>query len=163
MEDVLITGIQVNYYFVCKRKLWLFSHNLNMENKNEAVQIGSILHNYFYKRQKKEIELPGIKIDFINKNFKIINEIKKSKAIELSHIWQLKYYIYYLKKKGINVKGELNYPLLKKKKKVELSNEDEIELEKILENIKLIIKSNIPSIEKKFFCKKCSYYELCYI
>ncbi len=25
------TGTQINYYFVCKRKLWLFSHNMELK------------------------------------------------------------------------------------------------------------------------------------
>ena len=39
-ESLHFTGTQLNYYFVCKRKLWLFSHNLEMEQSYDAVLLG---------------------------------------------------------------------------------------------------------------------------
>ena len=41
--DDRITGVMVYYYFVCRRKLWYFCHDINMENENENVMIGRIL------------------------------------------------------------------------------------------------------------------------
>lgn len=38
-----ITGIMLYYYFVCKRKLWLFYNGISMEDENENVQIGKFL------------------------------------------------------------------------------------------------------------------------
>ncbi|MEM3192938.1 MAG: Dna2/Cas4 domain-containing protein, partial [Candidatus Parvarchaeota archaeon] len=34
------TGTQVNYYFVCKRKLWFFSHNIELESDSDLVLMG---------------------------------------------------------------------------------------------------------------------------
>ena len=34
-----ITGVMVYYYFVCKRKLWYFSNEIQMEGDNENVQL----------------------------------------------------------------------------------------------------------------------------
>ena len=31
MSEIRITGVYVQYYFVCKRKLWLFSKHIKME------------------------------------------------------------------------------------------------------------------------------------
>ena len=31
-KQLRITGTMVSYYFVCRRKLWLFSKGLNLEN-----------------------------------------------------------------------------------------------------------------------------------
>ena len=28
-----INGTQINYYFICKTKLWLFSHNIQLEDE----------------------------------------------------------------------------------------------------------------------------------
>ncbi|MEM3489504.1 MAG: Dna2/Cas4 domain-containing protein, partial [Nitrososphaerota archaeon] len=36
-EDMKFTGTQVNYYFVCKRKLWFFSHNIELESDSDLV------------------------------------------------------------------------------------------------------------------------------
>ncbi len=159
-----ITATQINYFFVCKRELWFFSHQINMEQNSELVELGKLLHEYSYKREDKEIQIGPIKIDFIGKDG-IIHEIKKTPSMEKAHLWQVKYYIYYLKKLGVeNIKGEIDYPKLKKRKEVILTSEDEKELEKILKRILEVINSEeIPSVINKPFCKKCSYYELCYV
>ncbi|MBW1650087.1 MAG: CRISPR-associated protein Cas4 [Deltaproteobacteria bacterium] len=111
-----ITGTQINYYFVCKRKLWLFSHNISMGHTSGLVEIGSIIHKNTYIR--KEMELDGIKIDFFEKNRGIINEVKKSKAVEQAHIWQLKYYLYHFNKLGIKVKGQIDYSLIRRREQI---------------------------------------------
>ena len=38
-----ITGMMIYYHFVCKRKLWYFCHEINMENENEDVMLGKLL------------------------------------------------------------------------------------------------------------------------
>lgn len=163
-QSLNISGVQVNYYFVCKRKLWLFSHNITMEHTSEHVEIGNIIHETSYARQKKEINFDGIKIDFYDKKSGIINEIKKSKAIDEAHKWQIRYYIYYFKNLGIDVKGQVDYPLLKRREQIELTEQDAEELAKVLEEIKQIkLSYKPPIIINKPFCKQCSYYDLCYI
>jgi CRISPR-associated exonuclease Cas4 len=49
------TGTQINYCFVCKRKLWLFSHALSMEQTSDAVSLGKLIHETSYARQKTGI------------------------------------------------------------------------------------------------------------
>ena len=163
-KNPAITATQINYFFVCHRELWLFSHQINMEHTSELVELGKLLHETSYKREKKEIQIGPIKIDFIGKDG-VIHEIKKTPSVEKAHAWQLKYYIFYLKKLGVqNIKGEIDYPKLKKRTEIELTIEDESELERILVEIKNIISSEVvPEVINKSICKKCSYYELCYI
>ncbi|MBC8525743.1 MAG: CRISPR-associated protein Cas4, partial [Candidatus Cloacimonetes bacterium] len=135
MSKIEIIATQINYYFVCKRELWLFSHQINMEHTSELVELGKLLHESSYKREKKEIQIGPIKIDFIGKDG-VIHEIKKTPSVEKAHAWQLKYYISYLKKLGVeNLRGEIDYPKLKKRTEIVLSKEDEIELEQILKDI----------------------------
>jgi len=135
-----------------------------MEHTSESVELGKLLHEQSYKREKKEIQIGPIKIDFIGKDG-VIHEIKKTPSVEKAHTWQLKYYIYYLKKLGVrNIKGEIDYPKLKKRTEIELTEEDENELEKIIKSIEEIISSEeVPEVINKSICKKCSYYELCYV
>lgn len=38
-----ITGVMIYYYFVCKRKLWYFCHEIRMEAENEDVILGKYL------------------------------------------------------------------------------------------------------------------------
>lgn len=160
-----ITGVMVYYYFVCQRKLWFFYNDLTMESNSDLVGIGKLIDETSYKREKKNIIIEeNINIDFL-KDWKIIHEVKKSRKMDKAATWQLKYYIWFLKEKGVAIeKGILDYPLLRKREDVFLTAEDERELKTILETIEEIVKSNLPpkNIDKPM-CKKCAYYELCYI
>ena len=159
-KSLIFTGTQVNYYFVCKRKLWMFSRQLNQEQTSDAVALGKLLHETSYARKRKEIEIGPIKIDFL-KGCEV-HEIKKSKKIEKAHEWQLLYYLWFLKQKGIEAKGMIDYPLLKQRVEVILTEEKEGEILKILDGIKAIIsRESPPEAIKVSYCKKCSYFELC--
>jgi len=164
MPDFKYTGTQINYYFVCKRKLWLFTKDIRFENENEYVQLGKLIDENTYKRNKKQIEIGKIKIDFID-NKGVIHEIKKSNKIEKAHIYQVKYYILTLKNMGVkNVTGEIDYPKLKKRETILLEAEDEKEFEKIFAGIEEILdQPKPPVIVKKTICKKCAYYEFCFV
>ena len=159
-----ITGVQVNYYFICKTKLWLFSHFASMEHTSDTVALGKLLHQGSYKREK-ELKLGRISLDFVKKRgIIVIHEVKKSRKLEKAHIYQLLYYLYYLKQKGIEAVGEINYPLLRKKEKIELKDEHEREIKEILSEIASIIRmKKPPKPKKKKYCIKCSYFELCWV
>ena len=160
-----ITGVMVYYYFVCKRKLWLFCNDLTMEFNSELVGIGKLIDETSYKREKKNIMIEeNINIDFL-KDWKVIHEVKKSRKMDIAATWQLKYYMWILKEKGVELeKGVLDYPLLRRREDIYLTLEDKKELVIILENIEDIVKSNLPPKNiNKPMCKKCAYYELCYI
>ncbi len=164
LKDMYITGTQVNYYFVCKTKLWLFSKNITFENESELVALGSLLHEFSYNNSKKEIILGSIGIDYIKKKNNIleIHEIKKSNKMEKADYYQLLYYLYYLKRLGIKSVGIINYPNSRKIIKVELTKDKEKEIKEILEDIKKIITGEFPKPIKKPYCKKCAYYEFCW-
>ena len=117
-------GVKINYYYICKRKLWLFSKGISFENYNERVLQGKIVHENSYKREKnKEIEIDGnIKLDIIDKNF--VREVKISSKMEKSDRMQLLYYLYYLKSIGINRKGKINYVKEKRVDEIELTDND---------------------------------------
>lgn len=160
-----ITGIMVYYYVVCQRKLWYFLHEIQMEADNFNVILGRLLEENTYTRDEKKIAIDGvINIDFFRTK-KILHEIKKSKVMEEASILQVQYYLYYLEKKGLTgMKGILDYPLLKQKVEVELTEMDRKNLEKILSGIEKIMNSSIPpDLEKKSICKKCAYFDLCFV
>ena len=70
--DDRITGVMVYYYFLCRRKLWYFCHDINMENENENVMIGRILDETSYKRDDKHVNIDNvINIDFIREHKEI--------------------------------------------------------------------------------------------
>lgn len=163
-----ITGVMVYYYFVCKRKLWLFVNDVTMEQNSELVGIGKLIDETSYKREKKHILIDeNINIDFL-RDWKVIHEVKKSRKIEEASKWQLKYYIWLLKKKGVAIeKGILDYPLLRRREEVFLTDEDEEKLQVILKEIDAIMLLKLPPASNKKsicrICRKCAYYELCYI
>lgn len=165
MNEFKITGMHIYYYFVCHKKLWYYSHELNMESENENVIIGKMIDETSYKTKKKHIMIDNtINIDFITEH-RLLHEVKKSKKIEEAGIWQIKYYLYYLKQRGVdNLKGRVDYPLLKQSVMVELTVNDENKLDSIIENISQIISNEFPpNCDKKKYCKSCAYYELCCI
>ncbi len=160
-----ITGVMIYYYFVCKRKLWYFSNEINMEAENENVMLGKLLDENSYKKDDKHINIDNvINIDFIREH-RELHEVKKSKAIEEAGIWQVKYYLYYLKQRGVSdIMAKIDYPLIKKNIVVELTDEDELRIEEIIREI-TNIKSQLlpPKFETKKICNKCAYHDLCFI
>lgn len=160
-----ITGVMFYYYFVCKRKLWCFANEIQLEDENEDVIIGKLIDENSYSKEDKHIMIDNtINIDFI-KDWKILHEVKKEKSIEEAGIWQLKYYIYFLRKRGIDIeKGILDYPKIRQREEVTLEEGDMEKIENILNEIKNIISLKTPpKLEKLKICKKCAYYEYCYI
>ena len=133
-----------------------------MEQSSEKVKMVSLLHEASYKRKLKEVELGNIKIDVFERKGEI-HEIKKSRKIEKAQEYQMLYYLYYLKKKGIAVKGIIDYPLLKQKLEVTLTEENEKEIEKALDEIKAIVGMEKPHEAKWLpYCKSCSYHNYCW-
>lgn len=160
-----ITGTMIYYYFVCSRKLWYFINEINMEQNSELVSMGKILDETSYKREKKSILIDNqINIDFIE-NGAVLHEVKKTKAIEEAGEWQIKYYMYYLEQRGVkSIEAKVDYPLIKQTKEVFLTEDDKEQLEKAIEDIQVIMKAErIPSKLNSKLCKKCAYYDLCYI
>jgi CRISPR-associated protein Cas4 len=162
-----ITGTHFNYYFVCKRKLWLFANGIAMEHTSDLVYDGKLLHETSYPQRPEryeEMEIDGIKIDYYDARNKIIHEIKKSDKIEEAHEWQVKYYIYVLERNGIyGVSGLLEYPALRQTNKVLLTDIDRIHIVEIENDIRCIIESDeCPGVIHSRICKNCSYYDFCY-
>ena len=160
-----ITGVMIEYFFICKKKLWYFANQIQMENEHENVAIGKTIDEGSYPNENKHLLIDGtINIDFIRQH-KQIHEVKKSKSIEEASIWQVKYYLYYLKNLGMEgVSGVIDYPLLRRNVVVELEKEDEQKIRELIKNIESIVMLPVPpTIEKTRICSQCAYYELCFI
>lgn len=159
-----ITGTMINYYFICQRKLWCFTHHLNFEEGHQNVELGKLIDEASYSREKKQIMIDGtINVDFIQ-DWKVVHEVKKSRAMEESAEWQVKYYLYFMRKRGIEVeKGILDYPKIRKRKEIFLTQKDGYKLKEILDEIKNIAHlEKAPTTINSKICKKCAYYEYCY-
>lgn len=162
-----LTGTHFNYYQVCKRKLWLFANGINMEYTSDLVYEGKLIHEESYPQRSskyEEVELDGVKVDYYDTLHKIIHEIKKSDKVEVAHELQLKYYMYVFEKNGIEgISGVLEYPVLRKKDSVILSDIDREMIREIEFDIQRVVESmTCPPIEKKRICKNCSYFDFCF-
>lgn len=171
-----ITATHINYYHVCKRKLWLFINGITMEHTSDVVYDGKLLHETSYpQRNEKHSELSieacykGIslygQIDFYDSIRKIIHETKRSDKIEIAHTWQAKFYLWLMKLNGIDgVTATLEYPKIRQTNIVGLLESDVVYLEKIIDKIiRLKDSENCPAVINSRICKSCSYYELCYV
>lgn len=165
--EMNITGTHFNYYQICKRKLWLFANGINMEHTSDLVYEGKLIHEESYPQRSakyEEVEMDGIKVDYYDTLHKVIHEIKKSDKVEVAHEWQLKYYMYVFEQNGIEgVSGILEYPVLRKRDTVLLSDIDRETIVEMINEIKQVIESDFcPPLEKKRICRNCSYWDFCY-
>lgn len=160
-----ITGTMFYYYFICHRKLWCFYNYISFENESDTVLLGKLIDESSYSREQKHIMLDEtINVDFI-KDWKVLHEVKKSNSIEQASIWQVKYYLYFLNKRGIKIdKGILDYPKIKKRREIFLQPGDVEEIEKTLQGIEeIVLQSKMPPTIDSRLCKSCAYYEYCYV
>lgn len=165
MSDDLtkFTGTEVGYYFICSKKLWWFHHGIEMERENDRVKMGKQIHENSYNRQKKEISIDGrIVLDWQSDG--VIHEVKLSDKMEQAHEFQLLYYIYYLKEKGVeNLTGQIDYPKLRHTQTVELTAEKETDLKTALAEMNEIVSQDTPpEVDFMKICQSCSYAELCW-
>ena len=146
------TGTHIAYLHLCHRKLWLFAHSIQMEHTSELVAEGKLIGETTYQHRAgrwQEIQIEGIKID------------KKEEA----HIAQVKYYLYVLRRNGIAVtKGILEYPKLRITEEVTLAPEETSKIEHWEQEVEALVNQEIcPPVIHKPMCKKCAYYDFCYI
>ena len=151
----------------------------------DEIRLADILSDWFQKKgfevtvchdglsgyekaqnENTEIQLENIRLDRLTKEY--LTEIKKSDADPEASKWQLLYYLKKLKEKGIIRKGKLEFIEKNKESKktliVELGESEEEQLEKYIVEIEMLVqqKEVPPPINGKQ-CKKCAYYEYCYI
>ncbi|RXI66151.1 CRISPR-associated protein Cas4 [Clostridium tetani] len=161
-----VNGTLVNYYFHCKRQCWLHGNRINLEDNSQDVKIGKAIHEVKKEKWKQtEISIDNIKIDKITKDY--LTEVKKSDSDIEAAKWQLLLYLKVLKDKGIERKGKLEFIEKNKSKStiiIELDENNLSELEDVIKNIEnLLIQENPPEVINESKCKKCAYFEYCYI
>jgi len=134
-----------------------------MEETSDLVLLGKLLHERGYARRRKEVQVGRVKIDFVASGCEI-HEVKRSRKAEDAHLFQLLYYLYFLKRyANIEGHGVLHYPLLRKTVDVELTEERIRELELLLEDIEKILSGpRPPEPVRGPYCHRCSYSELCW-
>lgn len=161
-----VNGTLINYYFHCKRQCYLHGNRMNLEDNSEQVKIGKALHEEKGDADHAEIALDNIRLDRLTDEY--LTEMKKSDADVDAAKWQLLFYLKVLKDKGIYRKGKLEFVEKGKgNKKVlyfDLTEELEKGLDRYIEEIEMLLEQpDIPDVINEPKCKKCAYYEYCYI
>ena len=165
-----ITATEVHYFVLCPRKLWWFSHGIEQEHVSggigaENVALGSLLHEDSYPGQRrKEVLIDDLlRIDFTDDGK--IHEIKKSKGAAKATLFQVLYYLYYLKHvKCIETSAVIDYPKERRRQAVHLTPAKETELEVILEELVATREAaKPPAVPAPMpVCKSCAYADLCW-
>ena len=161
-----VNGTLINYYLHCKRQCYLHGNRINMEDNSEQVKIGRALHEERNTKDNTEIALDNIRLDRLTDEY--LTEMKKSDADVDAAKWQLLFYLKVLKDKGMLRKGKLEFVEKgKSSNKImyfELTEDNERELQKKVEEVEeLLGQPEVPQVLNKAQCKKCAYYEYCYI
>jgi len=156
-------------FMVCPRQAWLMSRQMTADQENSYIDIGRLIDDTSFVREKKKIYIADLEamIDMVTKKdgSYFIAEIKKSSNKLESGIFQLKYYLYLLKKKkGVDIKGIIKVPKEKLSETVELFPDDIVKIEGILIEIESLLKlEKAPVLDKKLsFCPRCGHYEFCW-
>ena len=182
-----INATLINYYHLCHRKMWLHYHAIRMEHTSDIVAEGKLIGEESYPQRADKNEEVGVsyelplqnsegqgqsdesvmltaKIDFFDAKRGIVHETKKSAAKEWAHVAQVQFYMYLLRKNGVEVShGTIEYPKLRQTERVTLEKEDEVKIEEWIGKIGLILKAEqCPPRLPISKCRSCSYLDFCF-
>jgi CRISPR-associated exonuclease Cas4 len=163
MRD-LLTGEHFEYYVVCHTKLWFHHHRMIYAQDHQSVKLGSMVDDETYSREQK-LDIGSAVVDFVEDKGDVIevNEVKKSKKLERAHKLQLSHYMSILRPENeeVQMRGVIRYP--KESDTVEFTLDSyKKEYEDAKKEIHNIINGDMPTIEWKQPCKKCSMREFCH-
>lgn len=167
MDDnqVGVGGTLIWYYFICRRQVWLISHQLTPDQDDTNIAIGRLIDRTSYEREKKELVVGSSKMDIFSiiDGQLVIGEVKKSSRYRDSARMQLAFYLKELAKRGIKAIGELRFPEEKKRETVELDPELTEELDRVERDIlRIVYLDSPPAPEKIKWCRKCAYADFCW-
>jgi len=137
------------------------AHNIVPDQNNMYIELGRFIHEDYNTGPT----LPGMKIDtfFEKDGMRIVGEVKKSSASIKGAELQLLYYLFRLEERGVKAKGEIIVPAENRRITVELTEEKREKVRKIIEEISLLVKEDLPPPpERKGICRKCGYELFCF-
>lgn len=171
-----INATLVNLYRVCPRECWLHANGINMEHTSDLVKDGKLIEEESYQQRSEryaQIELSaeyeGViltgKIDYFDTRDLVVHETKRSNKVEAAHLWQVKFYLWLLELNNIEAeKGIIEYPRLRIREEVYLTEEEKKYLKQTVEEIaELVNNSTCPPVINAKICKSCSYHDFCYV
>lgn len=157
-------GLQLNYLRVCPRKLWLFAHHVRLEADAEAVALGRLTHERAYRdRPRRSLLLENlIAVDVLEDEGTVLEVKHAPTFVEAARI-QLKYYLYFLWRRGVPMRGELRFPRQRRREAVVLDAAAIAEVEAALaEAARITALPTPPAVPWMPACRRCAYAPLCW-
>jgi CRISPR-associated exonuclease Cas4 len=150
-----------------------------MEQESDVVAQGRLLDKTSYRRRRSQIPLEAEapdgtrlvgRIDGADLRAGTLHEVKKGRSCEAAHVWQLRFYLWLLKRCGVTrpdgtpLGGQIDYPRLRRTEPVTLTPEHETRLESIVAALRTLAGQPRPPprIDRRAFCRRCAFEELCY-
>lgn len=163
-EPITITGTEMAYLYICRRKLWLFHNGIRPENENVAVQIGRHIGESTFKRANKELKLGDIGVvDWAELQHGVIHETKKAKCPMDADIAQVRYYLWWMRAQNMNVdRCIIHYPKQKRTNEIVWEEGMTQQVEEDLASARAIVSRPAPPPYQPLkWCKNCAYAEFC--
>lgn len=164
-DEIRIGGTLVWYYTVCPREAWLMARQITPDEDEENVVVGRFLHENRQPRGRKEVEVGHSKLDVVRREAGtlVVSEVKKSSRSMKGARMQMLLYLRELKDRGIEAEGELVFPEERRKERVVLTDEARAEIERVVDEIRVLAAQPKPPPPKKIAaCRKCAYGEYCW-
>lgn len=162
-EEFRVTGVMMQYYFVCKRELWFLSRDIEIDRENVSIVRGTRVDETSYSEKKRSMQIDGtIAIDLLDDGRVV--EVKPSSKLNEPARMQLSYYLWYLKHVvGVEKEGVLAHPRERRREPIELTEDRERKVEDAIRGIHSVItRETPPTAEEKPYCSSCAYHDFCW-
>lgn len=161
-EPFRVTGVMMQYYFVCKRELWFLSRNIQIDRENVNVVRGSNVDESSYAEKRRSLRAGMIALDLLDDGRVV--EVKPSSALVEPARMQLSYYLWYLARVAdVEKEGVLAHPRERRREPVELTPERIAKVEDAIRDIhEVVTRETPPPADEKPFCDSCAYHDFCW-
>lgn len=142
------------------------AHQILPDEDDPYLEIGRFLSTKNYPRaQRRELSLPGIKIDIVeaNKCGVVVAEVKKSSRFLEAARLQLLFYLARLEENGVVARGEIRVPKERRRFPVRLDMKGRERLRRAMDALAVLVEQALPPPPKrKVFCGRCAYRGFCW-
>ena len=152
-----ITGTLIKNFLHCPRQAYLYYYGLNF--KSDLTKIGELMHK---EQNSKEYIFEKIKVDDIQGDQLI--EYKKTSSNLEGTKFQVLYYLDFFESKGLHLTGLVKDLTYKQEHFIKLDDETRLQLKSVLDSLQKMLKGILPEkLKLKKNCKKCSFFDYCWV
>jgi CRISPR-associated exonuclease Cas4 len=159
-----VTGVMMQYYYVCERELWFESRNVEIDRENASVARGTRVDETSYgERTQENLRLGMVSLDLLEDDRVI--EVKPSSTLTEPARMQLSYYLWYLDRVlDVQREGALAHPTERKREDVRLTAERREKVESAIRGIHGVVTADSPpEATEKPYCESCAYHDFCWV